>query len=306
MLTYVGAGLLAVAVIVLLALYFTAPKVVPLSRRRPADAAPAGVLPTVAAAASKAAGFALGGRAGALEDALESAGLRIRPQDFLVVVASGMVAGFAAGLLGGLGWALILMLLAPAVAVLVVRVMAGRRQRAFALQLDETLATLAGSLRAGFSLPQACVTVAKEAEEPTSTEFARVVNESRVGRPFVDALYDVAARTKNQDFEWIVQAIAINREVGGNLADTLSGVGTTIRERVQLKRQVEALAAEGKLSGIILGALPIVVFLLLWFANPAYMARFGESLLGIAALVVAGLLLVIGIFWLSKLIKIKY
>lgn len=303
---YLGAALLAVAVLGGLVLYFTAPKVVPLSRRRPASATPSGVLPSAAKVASKAAGLALGSRAGALEDALESAGLRIRPQDFLVVVASSMVAAFAVGLLGGLPWALLLMFFAPVVAVVVVRLLASRRQRAFALQLDETLATLSGSLRAGFSLPQACVTVAKEAEEPTATEFARVVNETRVGRPFVDALYDVASRTKNQDFEWVVQAVAINREVGGNLADTLWGVGQTIRERVQLKRQVDALASEGKLSGVILGALPIVVFLMLWLVNPNYVAQFGESLFGIGALVVAGILLIVGIFWLSKSIQIKY
>ncbi|GAA4897673.1 hypothetical protein GCM10025789_14520 [Tessaracoccus lubricantis] len=306
-LVFVGGGFLTVAVVTFLVLYFTADRVVPMSRRRPADAVQSGLMPNAAKAASTAAGYALGGRAGALGEALLRAGIRTRPQDFLVLVVSGMVVGFAAGLiLSGPLLAVLALLLVPLAAILVVRQKAARRRRQFSLQLEETLSTLSGSLRAGFSLPQACATVAAELDEPTSSEFTRVINESRLGRPFVEAMAEVAQRTQDEDFEWVVQAIAINREVGGNLADVLAGVGATIRERVQLKRQVEALAAEGKLSGLILSLLPIAVFFLLWIGNPEYIARFGESILGIGALVLGAILLMVGIFWLSRLVKIKF
>lgn len=258
-------------------------------------------------AASRMASRALGNRRGALEDALEQAGIKSRPQDFLVLVASGMVALFALGLLvWGPAQGLLLLLLGPLAGWLVVRVATNRRRKRFALQLDETLSILSGSLRAGYSLPQAAATVATEAEAPTSEEFARVINEARVGRPFVAALEDAARRMRNDDFGWIVQAIAINREVGGNLADVLEGVGHTIRERTQLKRQVDALAAEGRFSAIVLGALPFVVFLLLSLVNPGYIGQFGESLMGMLMLVFAGILLVVGLFWLRAVVKIKY
>ena len=107
---------------------------------------------------------------------------------------------------------------------------------------------MAGSLRAGHSLLRAVDSVASEADAPTSEEFARIVNETRVGRDLNDALDEVAERMGSDDFTWVAQAIAIHREVGGNLAEVLDAVGHTIRERNAIRRQVKALAAEGKLS----------------------------------------------------------
>lgn len=306
-LLWMATGLLVLAVAVLIGLIVTGARVVPMSRRRPADALPQRPLSRAADAASQMASRALGSRRGAVEQALEQAGFKTRPQDFMVLVASAMVAAFALGLLvWGPIQGLLLLLIGPIVAWLVVRIATDRRRKRFALQLDETLSILSGSLRAGYSLPQACATVANKAEEPTSTEFARVINESRVGRPFVEALEDSAQRMKDDDFGWIVQAIAINREVGGNLADVLEGVGATIRERTQLKRQVDALSAEGRFSAIVLGALPFVVFLAVSLFNPGYIGRFGESLQGILMLVFAAVLLVVGLFWLRAVVKIKY
>lgn len=302
-----GAVLLVAAVGVLIALIATGGRTVPMSRRRPADAAPKGVLTRSADSASDLAARVLGSRAGRLTESLEVAGIGWRPQDYLVVVASGMVVLFAVGLLvWGPVAGLLLLLAGPLIAFAIVQVLTGRRRQAFALQLDETLSILSGSLRAGYSLPQAAATVATEAEAPTSELFARVINESRVGRPFIQALEDAAHRIKNDDFFWIVQAIAINREVGGNLAEVLEGVGQTIRERTQLRRQVDSLSAEGRLSAIVLGALPIVMFLLLSVVNPSYIAKFGESPGGVAILVGGGVMLVLGLLWLRVLVKIKY
>lgn len=304
---WIAGGALALAVVVAIGLILSGGRLVPLDRRRPADALPPRPLARAADRASKVANRALGARRSALADALDQAGLRTRPQDFLVLVASGMVALFALGLLvwGPLP-GLALLLAGPLLAWVVIRLATDRRRKKFALQLDETLSMLSGSLRAGYSLPQACATVANEAEEPTSTEFARVINESRVGRPFVEALEESTRRMRNDDFAWIVQAIAINREVGGNLADVLEGVGATIRERTQLKRQVDALSAEGRLSAIVLGALPFVMFFVVSITSPGYMGRFLESAIGIAMLLVAAILLIVGLFWLRAVVRIKF
>ena len=143
----------------------------------------------------------------------------------------------------------------PLGARLLVEFRAGRRQAAFADQLDDSLQLMASSLRAGHSLLRAVDVGAREdASAPTSEEFARIVNETRVGRDLSDALDEVAERMGSDDFTWVAQAIAIHREVGGNLAEVLDAVGHTIRERNQIRRQVKALSAEGKLSAIVLMA----------------------------------------------------
>ena len=107
---------------------------------------------------------------------------------------------------------------------------------------------LASSLRAGHGIQRGLSAVAEESESPTNEEFTRVVAETRIGRDLVDALEGVAERLGNEDFDWVVRAVAINRELGGNLSEVLDNVANTIRERNQLRRQVQALSAEGRLS----------------------------------------------------------
>jgi tight adherence protein B len=111
---------------------------------------------------------------------------------------------------------------------------------------------------------------------------------------------------KSDDFAWVTQAIAINREVGGNLAEVLDGVGHTIRERNQIRRQVKALSAEGKLSAIVLMLLPFGIAGFLMLSNPGYMAKFTQSLMGYIMIVVGVILLVIGGLWLRKVVKVKF
>ena len=162
----------------------------------------------------------------------------------------------------------------PFGAKLLLKFRAARRQAAFADQLDDSLQLMAGSLRAGHSLLRSVDSVASEADAPTSEEFARIVNETRVGRDLNDALDEVAERMGSDDFTWVAQAIAIHREVGGNLAEVLDAVGHTIRERNAIRRQVKALSAEGKLSAIVLMALPFGVIGFISMSNPGYLAKF--------------------------------
>jgi tight adherence protein B len=122
----------------------------------------------------------------------------------------------------------------------------------------------------------------------------------------MESLNDVATRMRNEDFYWITQAIGINREVGGNLADVLDNVSKTIRERTAMKRQVAALAADGKLSAIILMLLPFVVALFLFFLNPGYIMKLFAEPLGWMMLGAGAVMLAIGGFWLTKVINLKY
>ncbi|MFI7589475.1 type II secretion system F family protein [Spongisporangium articulatum] len=244
----------------------------------------------------------------ALDARLEAAGLPIRTAEWmllhvgaavgfgllLLIAARGMWLGAVLGLLIGFGgpWLFLSLLTA-------------RRASKFLGQLPDTLQLLAGSLAAGYSLPQAMDAVLREAQAPISTEFNRALVETRLGMPPEDALEGIATRTGSRDFSWIVMAIRIQREVGGNLAELLSTVAQTLRERERLRRQVVALSAEGRLSGFILGALPIVFALFLIFFKPDYIAPLLSTLLGWIMLGVGTLLLIVGGIWMSRVVKVE-
>jgi tight adherence protein B len=303
-------GVPALALAVLLVAYVLlspGPARVPFARRRPGVAAPPHPLRRVADAATKVVDRMLPKRSSTAPGLLAQAGVTMRHQDLAILVAvAGLVAGVVGVVLGGPLLGLCFAALMPLAAKVALGAKAARRRSAFADQLDDTLQLLASSLRAGHSLLQALASVSREAEEPTSEEFSRIINETRVGRELGDALEETARRMGNQDFVWIAQAIAINREVGGNLAEVLDGVAGTIRERNQIRRQVKALAAEGKLSAYILMALPFGITAFLAVANPGYIGRFTESLLGYVLIATCLVLLTVGGLWLRKVVNFRF
>ncbi|MFF0943880.1 type II secretion system F family protein [Kocuria sp. CPCC 205300] len=243
-----------------------------------------------------------------VSEALENAGIKSSPADFLVLVAVAAVVAAAVGtIVGGLLLGVLFFLAAPVVVKLVVGLMTTRRKRIFADQLDNTLQLFSGSLRAGHSLLRAVDAVAKESPAPTSEELTRVVNETRLGMDLDDSLDLTARRMESEDFSWVAQAIGIHREVGGDLAEVLDRVSGTIRERNQIKRQVRTLSAEGKMSAYILMALPILIAGILSVIAPEYISQFLTSgILGYAMIAVALLMFAVGGFWMSRIIKIRF
>jgi tight adherence protein B len=301
----VVAALLLLALVVLPA----GPGRVPLARLDPTVAPPPSALAGAGAAAGAAVEKVLTkqGRLAAGAIALERAGVAMSLPDVVLLVGLLTVAlGVLGTLVGGVLLGLLLLVLTPFAAKLVISFRSKRRQAAFADQLDDSVQLMASSLRAGHSLLRAIDSVAVEAEAPTSEEFARIVNETRVGRDLADALDEVAARMGSDDFSWIAQAIAIHREVGGNLAEVLDAVGHTIRERNAIRRQVKALSAEGKLSAIVLMALPFGIAGFIAITNPAYLAHFTENAIGWGMLAAALVLLVGGGLWLKKMVSIRF
>ncbi len=305
-----GAVAVAVALLLLALVVLPAgPTRVPLSRLDPSVGPPSSALAGAGAAAGAAVEKVLvkRGRVAAGAAALERAGISTALPDFVLLVGVATVIGGLAGLvLGGPLVGLLLLAAFPLGAKMLLSAKAGRRQAAFADQLDDSLQLMAGSLRAGHSLMRAVDSVAHEADAPTSEEFARIINETRVGRDLNDALDEVAQRMGSDDFTWVAQAIAIHREVGGNLAEVLDAVGHTIRERNAIRRQVKALSAEGKLSATVLMALPFGVTAFLSMTNPGYLAKFTQSLTGYVMLVVAGVMLLVGALWLKKTVAITF
>jgi len=238
---------------------------------------------------------------------LELAGVKMRPGRYVVlIIGVGIGVGALVGLAPGPFVGFLAMLASGLVARLLRKVRTSRRRKAFADQLDDSLQLLASSLRAGHSLLRALDAVSREAEEPTAPEFARVVNQTRLGRDLGFALDDTATRMGSDDFLWVAQAIAIHRTVGGNLAEVLDTVGNTIRERNQIRRQVKALSAEGRLSAYVLMALPFGITGFLAVSNPSYIGAFTRSALGYALIAVALVMLVVGALWLRKVVTFKF
>jgi tight adherence protein B len=300
--------LLAVVLVVFGTLGPTASRL-PLERRRPGVTDPETGLTRATGATAGAIGTVLVRRGWSrpLADALERAGYRTTPAEALILIASaslsaGLVAGLVVAPLAGV----LVAVATPVVARLLLRLITGRRRKAFADQLDDTLQLLAGGLRAGHSLLRAIDAVSREAEAPTSEEFARVVNQARLGRDLNDALDETAARMGSEDFSWVAQAIGIHREVGGDLASVLDEVGHTIRERNQIRRQVAALSAEGKMSAYVLLALPFVVLGILTLTTPTYVARFTEGPVGYALMAAAAVMLSIGSLWMRKVVSFRF
>jgi tight adherence protein B len=180
-----------------------------------------------------------------------------------------------------------------------------RRRKAFNSGLPDTLQLISGSLAAGLSLPQSIDTIVREGSEPISGEFRRVLIEQRLGVTLEDALEGVAERFDSKDFEWVVMAIKIQRQVGGNLAELLDTVAATMREREYVRRQVAALAAEGKLSAWVLGGLPPLFMLYLLLTNYDYVIVMFREPLGWAMLAGACTILGVGVFWMSRLVKVE-
>jgi tight adherence protein B len=237
-----------------------------------------------------------------------SAGLSLRPAEW-VLLQAGIAAGAAlvGFLLGGGSVPLALLFLIAGVVVpqIYLAVKRSRRLTAFTSQLGETLQLISGALSAGLSLPQAIDTIMRDGVEPMSGELRRALVEARLGVDIEDALDGVAQRMDSKDFEWVVMAVRIQRQVGGNLSELLLTVSTTLREREYLRRQVRSLSAEGRLSAYILCGLPPVFVVYLFLTRRDYIMPLFQTGLGWAMVAVATVLMTTGAFWMSRVVKVE-
>jgi tight adherence protein B len=240
-------------------------------------------------------------------ESLENAGLRLSQAEFILLILVGAFVGALIGLVvAGPLLAILLVIASPFVGHLVLGFLAGKRRTKFDEQLGDTLQLLSGSLRAGHSILRAIDAAANESQAPTSEEMRRIVSETSLGRDLLLSLNETAERMKNEDFVWIAQAIQINREVGGNLAEVLDQVNETIRERSEIKGHIKSLAAEGKFSAYILMALPVGIVSMLMLVSPGYMNKMVTNPLGWIMIVASIIMMTIGGLWMRKIIDLKF
>jgi tight adherence protein B len=180
------------------------------------------------------------------------------------------------------------------------------RLAAFNAQISDTLTLMASSLRSGYSFMRAMQVVASEMPAPIAEEFTRVLDECNVGVPTEEALRRLVERTNSYDMDLVVTAVTIQIQLGGNLAEILDTIAETIRERVRINAEMRALTADGKLSGIILVALPIVLGGVILALNPAYMRTLIDEQTGRIMLIVGGVFMVVGSIVIHRMLRIDF
>lgn len=242
-----------------------------------------------------------------IEDMLERANLPLRAAEalFFYLVASVLIGVLGGLLFGGVIGGVFILAIALAAPPAIVVYLAHKRRAEFQAQLPDLLGLLASTLRSGYSLMQGVEAAAQEVIEPTKRELQRVVTEARLGMPLEEALHNVSLRMNSRDFEWTVMAISIQREVGGNLAELLDTVGETMRARDRLRRDIQSLTAEGRVSAIVLGILPIAIGFMIYALNPDYIEGLFDETIGWIMVLGAGGLMIGGFFWMYKIIDIE-
>jgi tight adherence protein B len=237
---------------------------------------------------------------------LDRAATRMRPSEWLAVrIAAGLGLGLPAGAVLGLLGFLIGLLVGFLASGTLLRVKVTRRDAQFADELPNTLQLVLSSLRSGFTLHQSIEAAVRDDDGPVAAELSRALSESRINGEFEDALARVGERVNSTEMNWLVMAIRLQREVGGSLADVMQTTADTMRERAYLRRHVRALSAEGRFSAWILVALPIGIGLLLYVTRPEYVSLLFTKPLGVAMLLGAAVMMVVGGVWLRATVKIE-
>ena len=219
-----------------------------------------------------------------------------------VSVGTGVVAALVSGsvLVGGIAW-----LLAGAIIALRLKLKSNKRRRNFENQLPEALDFIARALRAGHGLTMAIGMVGDELAAPIGPEFKLVFDEVNFGIPFNDAISNISERINSTDLNFFIISTKIHRETGGNFTEILVSISNTIRERIKLHGRIRILSAEGKFSGVLLGALPFVIGGLMTLVNPDYMSELWFSEKGQDLVVIGLVLIVLGFAWMWNITKIK-
>ena len=164
---------------------------------------------------------------------------------------------------------------------------------------------MANSLRAGFSFLQTMEIISREMEPPMSTEFERVMRDTSLGKSLDEALHDMDERVGSADFSLVVTAVLIQQQVGGNLATILDTIRSTITERIRIRREVNTLTAQGKMSGIVLACIPVALALFFYISSPEYLTPLLTTDIGKVAIIGTVFLVIVGFIIIRKIVDIK-
>ena len=240
---------------------------------------------------------------------LARADLKLRPAEFIATIVISM---FAFGVIGFiLSGSLIFSAVGSLLGAFVPRAYVKRQEKSrlkkFDNQLSDMLNLMVNGLRAGFSTLQAMEAISRELPAPINDEFHRVVQEMQLGIPMEDALDHLLRRINSEDLDLVITAINVQREVGGNLAEILDSISFTIRERVRIKGEIQALTAQGRATAWVISAMPVILTALLFLINREYIMQFFNPetrSCGIPLMILAGIMIVTGFIATQKIVDI--
>lgn len=238
---------------------------------------------------------------------LKSSGVKMNPEEFI------MFKWFLAAILGGvlfvLSGSFIILIIGGVIGYMLPKMWIKRKIKAriekFNEGLPDMIATIIGSLRSGYSFTQAFKTVVEECDSPIKEEIGLLLKELNYGITMEDALNNLNHRMPSADLELMLQAVLIQRQVGGNLAGILEIILGTIRERTRIQRQVQTLTAQGRMSGRVIGGLPVALGGMIYMINPEYIQALFKSPIGVIIVAVGGVSGIIGFILINKLTKIE-
>lgn len=241
-----------------------------------------------------------------LASVLDRSDWTLAPGEFAVVSA---LAATLAGLVGFVALGVVVALVAAGIGLvspyLLVLRSVTRRRVAFDAQFPDVLDLIAASLESGASVTHALQLVVDEADEPAASEFARVLTATRVGASLPEALEEAVVRIGSSDLDWTVTAITVQQRTGGKLAEILRVVARTMRDREEVRRELTALTAEGRLSAYILGGLPFALAAFLLMASPHYLTPLFHDPIGITLVVGASVLMLAAFAWMRRIVRVE-
>ncbi len=243
-----------------------------------------------------------------LVEELSSAGIRMRPEEFLLVWAFLAIVPGVIMIIAGIHS--ISIIAAVTLGLILPLVIVQRKKKKqldlFEKQLGDALMLIGNCLRSGLTFQQAMVSISKEMKDPIAREFAITVKEVQLGSNLDEALGNMQRRVKSTELMLAVSAVQIQHQVGGNLMEILRNISETIVERQKLKDDIKVLTATGRTSGVIVGLLPAALGGILMLINPEYIQTFFNTTMGTAMLIVAAIMELIGFLLIKKTITIKY
>lgn len=241
-----------------------------------------------------------------VKNSIVSAGIKLRVEEFVLIwIAAIFIPGllfFAAG--SDLIVSIALVFAGAVMPPLLVSSKRKKRLELFGTQLGDALMLISNGLRAGFSFEQAMATVAKDMPEPVSDEFAKTIRDLKMGVSLEKALVSMTERTENTDMRLLTSAVLIQRQVGGNLADILDTISVTIQDRIKIKRNIRTLTAQGKISGLIVGSIPLLLVAALSLIAPGYLQPMFSTIPGIVMLCIAVVMEIAGFIVIRKMVNL--
>ncbi|HOA20287.1 MAG TPA: type II secretion system F family protein [Sedimentibacter sp.] len=238
---------------------------------------------------------------------IASSGIRLKANEFiyfwagLTLIPMILVLLFSGNIITGAALSIIGISIPP----FIVSNATKKREDLFTKQLGDATVIMGNSIKGGFTFLQSMENIAEEMQPPISTEFSKVLREIHFGVKQEDALSHMVERTKNKDLELLISAVMTSAQVGSNLSEILDTISNTIRDRIRIKNEIKTLTAQGRMSGLVIGLLPIVLILAIMIMTPSYFAGFFDSTIGKILISISIVLEITGFAIINKIVNIK-